>query len=139
MNTKQTGDVSEQAVILEILKRGWDVSIPIGDRLPYDIIVDINGKLIKIQIKTAWYHEQRKHYVVGVRRSCTNRKHYLYKKYNNNDFDFAICYLQDRNVFYVIPVDIFTSYKGAIIFTEDVKRQRRPRSYEYREAWHLLK
>jgi len=51
MNTKNMGDVAEQVVALDLLKRGYVISKPIGDNAPYDLIVDRNGKLERIQIK----------------------------------------------------------------------------------------
>lgn len=43
------------------------------------------------------------------------------------------------NLFYIMPLTIFNSYQSGISLVEGVKRQRRPPSYPYREAWHLLK
>ena len=48
MNTKLKGDIAEQYVILEALKRGWGCMIPVGDRLPYDIVRDVCGCLVRI-------------------------------------------------------------------------------------------
>ncbi len=45
MDTKLKGDVAEQAAILQGLKRGWGVLKAIGDRLPYDLVFDVNGVL----------------------------------------------------------------------------------------------
>lgn len=53
MDTKLKGDIAEQSVILFVLQKGWGVAKPIGDRLPYDVILDINGRLIKVQVKSA--------------------------------------------------------------------------------------
>ena len=58
--------------------------------------------------------------------------------YVERDFDLAILYLADRNVFYVMPVQVFTSYRSGISLVEAEKRQRRPRSETYRERWDLL-
>lgn len=41
MITKQKGDIAEQAVTLFALRQGWGVLNPIGDRLPYDLVLDI--------------------------------------------------------------------------------------------------
>lgn len=49
MDTKLKGDIAEQAVILHALQQGWGVLKPIGDRLPYDLALDISGKLIKFK------------------------------------------------------------------------------------------
>jgi hypothetical protein len=48
MSTKLKGDIAEQAVILRLLELGWGVSKPIGDRLPYDLIADVGGQLVKL-------------------------------------------------------------------------------------------
>jgi len=50
MSTKLRGDIAEQAAVLHALKRGWGVLRPVGDRLPYDLVFDIAGALVKIQV-----------------------------------------------------------------------------------------
>ena len=139
MDTKLKGDIAEQAVILLALKQGWGVLKPVGDRLPYDMVFDINGKFVKIQVKSAWFDESRQNYVVDNRRTKTNRRLMLREKYNESDFDFAIIYLEEINIFYIMPVDVFISYSSEIHLVETEKRQRKPKSADYREAWHLLK
>jgi hypothetical protein len=139
MDTKLKGDIAEQAVILLALKQGWGVLKPVGDRLPYDMVFDINGKFIKIQVKSAWFDESRQNYVVDNRRTKTNRRIMLREKYNESDFDFAIIYLEEIHIFYIMPVNVFISYSSEIHLVETEKRQRKPKSADYREAWHLLK
>ena len=139
MDTKLKGDIAEQAVILQALKHGWGVLKPVGDRLPYDMVFDVDGKFIKIQVKSAWFDESRQNYVVDNRRTKTNRRVMLREKYNESDFDFAIIYLEEIHISYVMPVDVFISYSSEIHLVETEKRQRKPKSADYREAWHLLK
>jgi hypothetical protein len=139
MDTKLKGDIAEQAVILLALKQGWGVLKPVGDRLPYDMVFDINGKFVKIQVKSAWFDESRQNYVVDNRRTKTNRRIMLREKYNESDFDFAIIYLEEIHIFYIMPVNVFISYSSEIHLVETEKRQRKPKSADYREAWHLLK
>lgn len=59
--------------------------------------------------------------------------------YAADEFDFAVIYLLDLQVFYVMPSLVFTSYKSEIHLVEAEKRQRKPKSSEYREAWDLIK
>jgi PD-(D/E)XK endonuclease len=138
MDTKLKGDIAEQAVILAALKRGWSVAKPIGDRMPYDLIFDINNSLLKIQVKSAWFDEGRKNFVVDTRRTKTNRRQMIRQNYSPKDFDFALIYIQDLDIFYVIPSDVFISYGSELHLVEADKRQRKPRSAEYREAWQLI-
>ena len=136
MDTKLKADIAESAVTTELLKRGFKVLKPIGDRLPYDLAVDIDGKLIKLQVKSAWFY--RGAYKVDSRITKTNRSKMLRRRYNEKDFDFAIIYISDLDVFYIMPQCVFSNYKSEISLIEDKKRQRKPKSTDYREQWNLL-
>ena len=137
MDTKLKSDIAESIVLTELLKRGFNVLRPVGDRLAYDLAVDVNGKLIRLQVKHAWFNEQDKAHIVDVRRTKTNRRQMLRKKYADDDFDFAVVYV-DKHIFYIIPSKVFNSFASTITFVEDTKRQRAPKSIEYRERWDLI-
>ena len=138
MDTKLKADIAESAVITELLRRGLRVLQPVGDRLPYDLAVDVNSKLLRIQVKSAWLVRPKNYYAVDVRRTKTNRKIMRRDRYNENDFDFAILYINDGPVFYIMPAAIFNSYKSTISLVEADKRQRKPQAFKYRERWDLL-
>jgi len=138
VDTKLTGDIAEQAAVLQALKRGWGVLKPIGDRLPYDVVFDVNNVLIKIQVKNGWFDNRTQNYVVDTRRTKTNRRLMIRDVYKVSDFDFALVYLEDLNLFYVFPVEVFIDYGSSIHIVEASRRQRKPRSAEYRDAWRLI-
>jgi len=138
MDTKLKGDIAEQAVILEALKQSWAVLRPLGDRLPYDLVLDVRGVLVKIQVKSAWLDKKSGNFVVDNRRTKTNRRRMLRELYKLSDFDFAIIYLNSMNIFYIFPIEIFTKYGSVIHIVEEKKRQRKPRSANYRNAWDLI-
>ncbi len=137
-NTKLKGDIAEQSFALKCLKKGWDISIPIGDRLPYDLILDVNGALFKIQVKSAWFDSIKENYVVDNRRTKTNRRKMIRSSYNVTDFDFAVLYIDDLDIFYIMPSEVFISYGSEIHLIETSKRQRKPKSAIYREAWEMI-
>jgi hypothetical protein len=137
MNTKLKGDIAEQAVILFALKKEWGVLTPIGDRLAYDLALDIGNKLIRLQVKSAWFDSKSENYVVDVRRTKTNRRVMRRNYYSNNDFDFAVVYVTE-DLFYVFPAEVFNSYGSEIHLVEADKRQRKPKSAAYRNAWELI-
>lgn len=137
-DTKLTGDIAEQATILQALKKGWNILKPIGDRLPYDMVFEINGKFCKIQVKAAWFENRSGNYIVDTRRSKTNRKESIKSKYQNFDFDFAIAYLIELDIFYIFPIKTFLSYGSEIALVEHQKRQRKPKSADFRNAWELI-
>ena len=120
------------------MKRGWGVLKPLGDRLPYDLVFDVEGALVKIQVKCAWFDEPSGNYVVDNRRTKTNRRLMVREAYRTSDFDFALTYLADFDLFYIFPAEVFIGYGSEIHLVEADKRQRRPRSAEYRGAWELI-
>ena len=138
MLTKQRGDIAEQAVVLHALTQGWGVSQPIGDYLPYDLILDVSGRLLRVQVKHAWYDAAKMNYVVDNRRTRTNRRSMVRSPYACEDFDYAVLYIGTSSTFYVMPSDVFISYGSEIHLVEDDKRQRKPQSAVYREAWYLI-
>ncbi|HLF19088.1 MAG TPA: group I intron-associated PD-(D/E)XK endonuclease [Candidatus Omnitrophota bacterium] len=139
MDTKLKSDIAESAVITELLSRGYKVLRPVGDRLPYDIVVNVNGRFIRLQVKTAWYNKLKSMYIVDNRRTRTNRRFMKRSFYTAEDFDLAVLYVHESKSFYIMPVDVFISYGSSVAIVEDEKRQRLPRSAEYRERWDLLR
>lgn len=139
MDTKLKADIAESAVVTELLKRGFKVLRPVGDRLPYDLGIDLEGRILRIQVKSAWFNAKAKYYVVDVRRTKTNRRRMFRQRYSSDDFDFAVIYLADLNVFYIMPQNVFSGFGSTVVFVETEKRQRKPKSVEYRERWDLLK
>ncbi len=137
-DTKLRADIAEAAVLTKLLERGFRVLRPIGVRLPYDLAVDADGQLIRIQVKSAWYESAKGLYTVDARRTKTNRRYMRRERYTPKDFDIAILYLPGCGVCYVMPVQAFASYRSGISFVERNTRQRKPRSSEYRERWDLL-
>ena len=138
MTTKLKGDIAEQAAVLHALQHGWGVLQPVGDRLPYDLVFDVEGTLFKIQVKAAWFDRKTGNYVVDNRRTKTNRRRMLRSNYEASDFDFALVYLEDLELFYVFPVEVFIDYGSEIHMVETARRQRKPRSATYRDAWNLI-
>ena len=50
--SNQSGDLSEQAVKLELIRRGWIVLEPSSRDAVYDLVVDRGGSFETIQVKT---------------------------------------------------------------------------------------
>jgi hypothetical protein len=84
MDTKLIGNITELEVLTYVTKLGYQVSIPFGDRERYDQIWDINGKLIKVQVKTSHSIDEDN---LAIKFSCRSSQrrdgksiHTLYKK-----------------------------------------------------------
>jgi hypothetical protein len=74
VDTKLKGDIAEQAAILQALRHGWGVLRAVGDRLPYDLVFDVDGALVRAQVKSSWFQAADDAYVVDIRRTKTNRR-----------------------------------------------------------------
>ncbi len=51
-DTKRVGDFSEVMVIAALSRAGYIVSLPLGENHRYDLIVDKDGVLSRVQVKT---------------------------------------------------------------------------------------
>jgi hypothetical protein len=51
-NSKQQGDIGLGSAISYLTMMGYTVSVPLTDSQDYDLVVDIEGKLNKVQVKT---------------------------------------------------------------------------------------
>ena len=108
------------------------------DRLPYDLVFDVGSTLVKVQVKAAWFYEKLGNYVVDNRRTKTNRRQMVRDIYCSTDFDFALVYIAALDLFYIFPVEVFISYGSEIHIVEADRRQRKPNSAMFRDAWELI-
>lgn len=99
-NTNQKGKITEIEVLSHILKMGYSVSIPFGDKDRYDQIWDINGKLLRIQVKTASPVDEEGRAIQFSCKSVSNGKAHIYTK---NDIDYFATYWKG-NV-YLVPIE----------------------------------
>ena len=106
MNTNQIGAITELEVLLYMTKLGYTVSIPYGDKERYDQIWDINGKLIRVQIKTANPIDDVESAILVYCYSTSNGKKH---KYTKDEIDYFATYW--KNKVYLIPVEQCSTQK----------------------------
>lgn len=108
MTTNQKGNITESQVMAKILELGYSVSIPFGNSDKYDQIWDIDGKLIRVQIKTSrWKNIEDKRALTFTCKSTCNGKAHFYSK---KDIDFfATCW---EGKVYAVPVEECSSEKA---------------------------
>ena len=103
-NDLMIGVAGEHLACFDLITRGYTCFMT-EQGLPYDIIADINGKLVKVQVKTTRTHSeapQRKNhypsYMFNVRRCGKGGR----KLYGENDVDiFAVVCVETKQVGYV--------------------------------------
>lgn len=106
MDTNQVGKITELEVLSYLTKKGYSVSIPFGDKDRYDQIWDINGKLLKVQIKTSkWYDEDHTAFTFYCYSTSNGKKH----KYSKDEIDVFATMCNDE--LYVVPVEECSTQK----------------------------
>ena len=102
--TQQKGLITELQCQLYFSQKGLIVSVPTCQDSRYDMIVDIDGTLIKIQCKTCRLKSK-----TGItfntrscRINCSNKK--ISQSYNKNDIDYFATFYNDK--IYLVPVEI---------------------------------
>lgn len=103
-NSKTKGNLGEIKAAEEFIRWGCTVSFPFGDNARYDLIVDINNKLYRVQIKyTSQVTENGSYKAVCVSSTnhTTNKKLSDYKL----DVDLMVFYIAELDKCLIIPID----------------------------------
>ena len=103
--TNQKGLITEMSVMLNVDSK-------------YDCIVDVNGKLLKIQIKTAHLHPTTKDAIaIKCRSITTTQNHIKTGKYTSKDIDYFATVWE--NELYLIPVEECSASKTLHLIKEN--------------------
>ena len=114
-NTKYLGNLTELQCITRFYELGFPVSIPYGDSEKYDMIVDINNNLYKLQCKHANPHINELGQVDYISIKTTWSSGYTKNKpatrnqYSKEDCDYFVTHYCGKN--YLIPVEECSNQK----------------------------
>jgi hypothetical protein len=93
--TQRKGDIAVSQAIASFTRLGADVSVPLTESAPYDLIVDVSNKLYRLQVK----------YVSGIevdlRNIHSNSKGYVVKKTHSDSYDWLYVLSGQGNEFLV--------------------------------------
>ncbi len=93
------GRITELEVVNAFIKLGYNISEPyVADR--YDFIADVNGHLLKIQVKTA--SEKEGKIIFATRNTHINTQGKVYKNYKDDNIDLFATIYNDKC--YLVPV-----------------------------------
>ena len=97
------GNLTEINCLKAFTELGYGVSIPFGDCLRYDLIVDINNKLYKVQCKTANSNYISEGYITfRCDNTTTKNGTTVHNSYTKDEIDFFATYYDNKC--YLIPV-----------------------------------
>lgn len=118
MNHTQVGDITEQRFILYCMERNIPISKPLNNNLPYDCIIEVNNRLLKIQVKTGYNNQSKDSFVFNTRSTSKNYTECTTKDYIGLIDGFITWYKDLPNNFFYIPIDK-ASKSGMIMYFGD--------------------
>lgn len=101
MKPKEKGDLAVAHAISYFMTNGYEVCLPIGDKRPYDLVVELEGMLSRVQIKYAGWYSGDKKYKAALRTMGGNQSYHTAKKYDANDFDLLFVYVENSRKFLI--------------------------------------
>ena len=99
---KQKGDLAELMVACDLRRRGYKLAIPYGEDSDYDLIIERDGRLERVQVK----HTESDGRVVSVKccsHSLTNGHVRSTKRYTAATIDWLAVYDRTTDCCYYIP------------------------------------
>lgn len=106
ISVKRKGILTEETLKLWFLKKGFSVSVPIGDDDRYDFIVDFNGKLVRMQSKTSNLTRAVNclNFATASINYNSNGSHR--NKYTSKEIDYFCTIHPETEQVYIVPVEI---------------------------------
>jgi hypothetical protein len=105
MNTKQKGSLAVAQCITRLYECGYEVLLPVGDRMHYDLAFDDGKKIRTVQVKYAGMNVKGK-CVAGLRITGGNQSYNYAKKYTDKAFDYIYVYTAKKDHFLIKWNDI---------------------------------
>jgi|SRR5579885_72242 len=98
-NPKEVGEKTEAAILNHFIRKGIPVSIPWGNNQRYDLIIEIDGKLLKAQCKTGSLRKGRIIFQSSSKAGGKSRKDYV------GQIDCFLVYCEELGTFYKVDID----------------------------------
>ena len=111
LTTQQKGITTEMYVAAYLLSLGYNVSQPMCQDSKYDLIVDVNNKLLRLQVKTARMTDKNASSITFNCRSTTkNSQTNKSRSYSLDEIDYFATYWNHQ--VYLVPVGECSSSKS---------------------------
>ena len=113
-STIKKGRLGYNLVEKELLKRNWDIYLPIVEDTKIDCIAIKNHDLEKMQIKTLIVDIRNGKKFLPVRKISHNQGRYKISYYTDDDVDYFLGVDLETDDIYVVPINFTKKYKSAI-------------------------
>ena len=114
-SSKKQGDAGLAVAISWFALNGCTISIPLTDSQDYDLVVEMDNKLSKVQVKTATTKNIKGNYKVGLRTRTTKNGINVFKEFNPSLTDYLFIYTSDGNK-YLIPSNEIVAKNQIILY-----------------------
>jgi hypothetical protein len=135
--SKRKGMMGELIFVVKASSMGFSVSKPYDGTEPYDLVIEENGRLLRIQVKSV-FTTCRWGYSVSVQRHSKGHGRPAIQ-YSAEEIDFIAAYVVPHDAWYIIPVFEIVSRAHIRLYPEGAKRNDGALFEKYREAWDLLR
>src|SRR5580693_2575310 len=98
--SKRKGMIAELIFVVKAISMGFAASKPYGDCEPYDVIVEGNGRVFRIQVKSVFTTNRWGYSVTVARRAY----HGPMVQYSADEIDFIAAYVVAHDAWYIIPI-----------------------------------
>ena len=125
-NTAKKGEITEIMVLARLIELGYSCLIPWGHDHRYDIAIDDDGKLIRVQCKTARYLEEQGclDFNTAITYARVGGKPHIRKGYKG-EADYFGVYSPDTGKVYLVPVDDVPSHSAILRLYETKNNQQK--------------
>jgi hypothetical protein len=105
-NHKAIGELSQAYITARLIEIGYDVLIPRGDNLRYDLVIeDEHGQFWRIQCKTGWMDEANSVIKFATASSYNQTMKEKVWKHYRGQCDYFAVYCPATRAVYLLPVD----------------------------------
>lgn len=100
------GDIAELKFMVLMREMGYTVCKPMSHHSRYDFIIDMDGDMKRVQVKSTNYKTMTKSDNAYVCHSYTQRKK---RRYSASEIDFIAVFVHDYCAWYMIPMSDINS------------------------------
>lgn len=130
IHAKRRGELAEAAFLHKAASLGLTVAKPWGDSNRFDFIVETGGRMLRVQVKSAFSGNRWGAYIFHAHGSSHT------DVYTPRDIDFLTAYIAPLDTWYILPIGVFENRVSCQLFPSS--RRLRSRYEKYREAWGLM-
>ena len=133
-NYSERGAWVEMLFMAAAAYHGYRVLKPWGDVFPYDVAIEIEKGMLRVQVKSTTFRQ-------GCGYLCSFKRASNTRFYEACELDLCAAYVIPEKIWYIIPARhvVGEDRKTSLILGQFRESRAEPKYEDYREAWMLLR